>query len=94
MISRRDFLQVGMAASAIVGASGFGEWAKLAAQQAFAGRLHVFRDQLELAAGRIYRGPAPQQSRYRSPLPQGHGMCSIVSPSSGPNTTNCDRRPR
>ena len=32
-ISRRDFLQVGMAASAIVGASGFGEWAKLAAQQ-------------------------------------------------------------
>lgn len=33
MISRRDFLQVGMAASAIVGASGFGDWAKLAAQQ-------------------------------------------------------------
>lgn len=34
MISRRDFLQVGMAASALVGASGFGNWAKLAAQQA------------------------------------------------------------
>ncbi len=34
MISRRDFLQVGMAASAIVGASGFGNWSKLAAQQA------------------------------------------------------------
>ncbi|MEM6480943.1 MAG: thiosulfohydrolase SoxB [Pseudomonadota bacterium] len=34
MISRRDFLQVGMAASAVVGASGFGNWAKLAAQQA------------------------------------------------------------
>lgn len=34
MISRRDFLQVGMAASAIVGASGFGNWASLAAQQA------------------------------------------------------------
>ena len=33
MISRRDFLQVGMAASAIVGASGFGKWARLAAQQ-------------------------------------------------------------
>ncbi|WP_300069218.1 thiosulfohydrolase SoxB [uncultured Ruegeria sp.] len=33
MISRRDFLQVGMAASAIVGASGFGNWARLAAQQ-------------------------------------------------------------
>ena len=33
MISRRDFLQVGMAASALVGASGFGNWAKLAAQQ-------------------------------------------------------------
>ncbi|MEP0565467.1 MAG: thiosulfohydrolase SoxB [Paracoccaceae bacterium] len=33
MISRRDFLQVGMAASAIYGASGFGNWAKLAAQQ-------------------------------------------------------------
>lgn len=33
MISRRDFLQVGMAASAIVGASGFGQWGRLAAQQ-------------------------------------------------------------
>ncbi|MGV6840642.1 MAG: thiosulfohydrolase SoxB [Planktomarina sp.] len=33
MISRRDFLQVGMAASAIVGASGFGNWGRLAAQQ-------------------------------------------------------------
>ncbi len=34
MISRRDFLQASMAASAILGASGFGNWAKLAAQQA------------------------------------------------------------
>ena len=33
MISRRDFLQVSMAASAMLGASGFGNWAKLAAQQ-------------------------------------------------------------
>jgi len=33
MISRRDFLQATMAASAIVGASGFGNWARLAAQQ-------------------------------------------------------------
>lgn len=33
MISRRDFLQVSMAASALVGTSGFGNWAKLAAQQ-------------------------------------------------------------
>lgn len=33
MISRRDFLQVSMATSAIVGASGFGNWARLAAQQ-------------------------------------------------------------
>ncbi|WP_424990021.1 thiosulfohydrolase SoxB [Fluviibacterium sp. S390] len=33
MISRRDFLQVGMAASAVLGASGFGNWARLAAQQ-------------------------------------------------------------
>jgi len=33
MISRRDFLQVGMAASALLGASGFGNWAKVAAQQ-------------------------------------------------------------
>ena len=33
MISRRDFLQVGMAASAFVGASGFGNWSRLAAQQ-------------------------------------------------------------
>ncbi|MCI2398117.1 thiosulfohydrolase SoxB [Aliiroseovarius subalbicans] len=34
MISRRDFLQVGMAASALYGTSGFGNWARLAAQQA------------------------------------------------------------
>ena len=33
MISRRDFLQVGMAASAVYGASGFGNWGRLAAQQ-------------------------------------------------------------
>jgi len=33
MISRRDFLQAGLAASAIVGADGFGNWSKLAAQQ-------------------------------------------------------------
>ncbi|CUH45120.1 thiosulfohydrolase SoxB [Ruegeria atlantica] len=33
MISRRDFLQVSMAASALFGASGFGNWARLAAQQ-------------------------------------------------------------
>ena len=33
MLSRRDFLQVSMAASSIYGASGFGDWAKLAAQQ-------------------------------------------------------------
>ena len=33
MISRRDFLQVSMAASAMVGGSGFGNWARLAAQQ-------------------------------------------------------------
>ncbi len=34
MISRRDFLQAAMAASALVGASGFGNWARLAARQA------------------------------------------------------------
>ncbi len=34
MISRRDFLQASMAASAIYGASGFGAWGRLAAQQA------------------------------------------------------------
>ncbi|SHK02243.1 sulfate thiol esterase SoxB [Shimia gijangensis] len=33
MISRRDFLQVSMAASAMVGASGFGNWSRLAAKQ-------------------------------------------------------------
>ena len=33
MISRRDFLQVGMAASALIGADGFGQWSRLAAQQ-------------------------------------------------------------
>lgn len=33
MFSRRDFLQTSMAASAILGTSGFGNWARLAAQQ-------------------------------------------------------------
>jgi len=33
MLNRRDFLQVSMAASAIVGGSGFGNWSRLAAQQ-------------------------------------------------------------
>ncbi|NNF24284.1 MAG: thiosulfohydrolase SoxB [Rhodobacteraceae bacterium] len=33
MISRRDFLQVAMATSALYGASGFGNWSRLAAQQ-------------------------------------------------------------
>lgn len=33
MISRRHFLQASVAASALVGASGFGNWGKLAAQQ-------------------------------------------------------------
>ncbi|WP_377506927.1 thiosulfohydrolase SoxB [Octadecabacter sp. R77987] len=34
MISRRDFLQASVAASAIIGTSGFGNWGRLAAQQA------------------------------------------------------------
>lgn len=34
MISRRDFLQTTMAAAALYGTSGFGNWAKVAAQQA------------------------------------------------------------
>ena len=34
MISRREFMQVAMASSALVGASGFGGWSRLAAQQA------------------------------------------------------------
>ncbi|MCR9255731.1 MAG: thiosulfohydrolase SoxB [Alphaproteobacteria bacterium] len=33
MLSRRDFLQMSIAASAIVGASGVGDWARLAARQ-------------------------------------------------------------
>lgn len=33
MVSRRDFLQVSMAATAMYGAAGFGNWARLAAQQ-------------------------------------------------------------
>lgn len=33
MISRRDFLQTSMAASALLGGSGFGTWARVAAQQ-------------------------------------------------------------
>ncbi len=33
MISRRDFLQTGMAATALLGASGFGTWSRIAAQQ-------------------------------------------------------------
>ncbi|MDO8313337.1 MAG: thiosulfohydrolase SoxB, partial [Sideroxyarcus sp.] len=34
MISRREFLQASVAASAIVGVSGFGNWSRLSAQQA------------------------------------------------------------
>lgn len=34
MISRRDFLQTSVATAALYGASGFGNWAKIAAQQA------------------------------------------------------------
>lgn len=34
MISRRDFLQTSMATAALYGASGFGNWSRLAAQQA------------------------------------------------------------
>ena len=34
MISRREFLQASVAASALYGASGVGNWARLAAQQA------------------------------------------------------------
>ena len=34
MISRRDFLQTSMAAAALYGGSGFGNWGRLAAQQA------------------------------------------------------------
>lgn len=33
MISRREFLQASVAASALYGVSGFGNWSKLAAQQ-------------------------------------------------------------
>jgi len=33
MISRRDFLQTSMAASALLGTSGFGNWSRVAAQQ-------------------------------------------------------------
>ena len=34
MISRREFLQAAMATTALYGASGFGNWSRLAAQQA------------------------------------------------------------
>jgi len=34
MISRRDFLQSSMAVAAIYGGSGFGNWSRVAAQQA------------------------------------------------------------
>ncbi|MGB0353166.1 MAG: thiosulfohydrolase SoxB, partial [Paracoccaceae bacterium] len=34
MIARRHFLQAALATTALYGASGFGNWAKLAAQQA------------------------------------------------------------
>ena len=34
MVSRRDFLQMAMATTALYGASGFGKWGKLSAQQA------------------------------------------------------------
>ena len=35
MLSRRDFLQMSMAAASIYGGSGFGNWARLAAQDRF-----------------------------------------------------------
>ncbi|MFN3293284.1 MAG: thiosulfohydrolase SoxB [Gemmobacter sp.] len=45
MISRREFLQASVAASAIVGLSGFGNWSRLAAQQALTeGQLLQFDD--------------------------------------------------
>ncbi|RGP37121.1 thiosulfohydrolase SoxB [Pseudotabrizicola alkalilacus] len=45
MISRREFLQASLAATAIVGASGFGNWSRLAAQQALTeGQLLQFDD--------------------------------------------------
>lgn len=45
MITRREFLQASVAASAIYGVSGFGNWAKLAAQQALTeGQLLQFDD--------------------------------------------------
>ena len=34
MISRRHFFQASMAASALIGASGYGNWSRLSAQQA------------------------------------------------------------
>lgn len=45
MITRREFLQASVAASAIVGLSGFGNWSRLAAQQALSeGQLLQFDD--------------------------------------------------
>ncbi|MFN3971274.1 MAG: thiosulfohydrolase SoxB [Gemmobacter sp.] len=45
MITRREFLQASLAASAIVGASGLGNWSRLAAQQALTeGQLLQFDD--------------------------------------------------
>lgn len=45
MISRREFLQASLAATAIVGVSGFGNWSRLAAQQALTeGQLLQFDD--------------------------------------------------
>ncbi|WP_138472720.1 thiosulfohydrolase SoxB [Poseidonocella sp. HB161398] len=45
MISRREFIQAGFAASALLGASGHGRWGRLAAQQALSqDQLLEFRD--------------------------------------------------
>ena len=65
MISRRDFLQVGMAASAIVGASGFGNWARLAAQQQLTQEQLLEFDTSSTAAPQHLRPVANQRPNLR-----------------------------
>ena len=51
MITRREFLQASVAASAIVGASGLGNWSRLAAQQALSQDQQWYCSQAHLEQG-------------------------------------------
>ena len=81
MFSRRDFLQVGMATSAIYGASGFGSFSKLAAQQKLSqddllqfdtygnvSLIHITDIHAQLKPCLLYTSPSPRD-RQKSRMP-------------------------